>query len=1423
MCYKGIRAVFIVLLLGMSMLVAGIGVMDDEADNEDWEVWMNGPQIVILGEENSWKAHVWFENPSTSNLTYTWTVSGEIVEEDSDELEYTFHTLGTWTIEATVEDEDNNTASGSMNVRVHTDVSLTVMDEAYTPLEDAYVLLSNDEGYEELQRTDESGDALFEAWGPLGKHPEDLEFSVTVWCGGYDLKTEVFTGTEHQIVLFEEDDYSPPVEDGVYVDNIRLELRQEQSVGLFDTAMGDLDAFLQPIDGPIYADQNESIKELIRELDSYRSYTELSLNTAWTEPSRVELDTVGNGDPGDFVMNPFSIQEIRHALNYLINRQQIVDEVYGGRSIPMYQSISPLNDYYDRELRMLDESFGFTPEGNFDHAYNMIQDAMTDAMHHPDLAGDMRPPDDSPTEFWQYKPPGRDWGDIQVKGMIRVEDSRLHMGRLFSDLLEDCGIRVNRIEGDKGTITTWLFTDPADWEWGFNTGGWISSVTVAYQHAVPIQFYTDYNRFMPGGLIGESCRYLYRRDEPYAQPLIDDYVKPLVDGLLTDEQTYWDYIRHISYKGMFQSSRIFVTHNQEVVPLNKERVSEVAYDSTTGWSQFFSPRTIQTTDGDLKAALYSWSDRLYMDNWNDIHGSRDYNSILAQRMSYDAGTALHPIKGTFIPMRADFVADLEMAEMFNSIYGENIVPGEFMLRKDYEFDGNGELVKNLDIPTNDDVWWYCVQGDTWLQGGHEYDTDWNRVQVDKVATAVTYNYNLGTWHSGHDLTVRDILAWHAFSKQLSYGEEQGALGGQYYHSSWASGNRPYHQNVKAIEIVDAEKGIITYYGNYTFPVDSEICGYYGDFPMHPWQLYEAVSHLRGETDYADSGATPHDIYEWTNIAGTNYVHWICQDQTVDFRNTLINLKNAQWLPPYISGPIDVDDYQEIETEIDSITHWQDTYGLSWISQGPFKIVEYDWQDISMEMERHTHEDGYPFPNEHWSESLLIKRLEHGNMTAPAELYAGEPLMADIRILVLKEYPSYRTRDLREDEDFESVLSVYDEFGLLVYEDTEPNYVDSDGTYLHVTIPGTVTGDWSEGWYQIEFVSGFEGQRYKSKTFRILYVSPGTTEIVNHALSVSPTVGITPLMVNITASAENLGSIQGSETILIDGHAVDSVTVPGFGFVNETITHTFQEPGTYEVTFGELTETVTVFEPVFEPVDTELIITPMWGTPPLEVNIFVRARNTGHLDGSLDLVIHETVVHSLFISAGESAEHILNYTFQELGTYSVSFADIEEEVMVVEPVPEFVNLQLSVYPKDGEAPLENVVIYIYGENSGAAEGELELLIDGVVDYTLVIPAGESSEHTIVHEFQVPGTYNITFHDLTETVLVVDPEKEEYSDTDAPLWILPVIGLIIVLLTLMYYIYKSTRRPKSMGVYDEDVYGDEILMEDDKDAEHQEEDI
>ncbi|MFO8109516.1 MAG: GLUG motif-containing protein [Thermoplasmata archaeon] len=77
------------------------------------------------------------------------------------------------------------------------------------------------------------------------------------------------------------------------------------------------------------------------------------------------------------------------------------------------------------------------------------------------------------------------------------------------------------------------------------------------------------------------------------------------------------------------------------------------------------------------------------------------------------------------------------------------------------------------------------------------------------------------------------------------------------------------------------------------------------------------------------------------------------------------------------------------------------------------------------------------------------------------------------------------------------------------------------------------------------------------------------------LEVHPQEGTVSLEVVIEIGARNTGGLDGEIKLFIDDELIYTLLVPAYGTQNKSFAHTFRETGTYEIRFGELTETVVV--------------------------------------------------------------------------------------------------------------------------------------------------------------------------------------------------------------------------------------------------------
>ena len=138
-------------------------------------------------------------------------------------------------------------------------------------------------------------------------------------------------------------------------------------------------------------------------------------------------------------------------------------------------------------------------------------------------------------------------------------------------------------------------------------------------------------------------------------------------------------------------------------------------------------------------------------------------------------------------------------------------------------------------------------------------------------------------------------------------------------------------------------------------------------------------------------------------------------------------------------------------------------------------------------------------------------------------------------------------------------------------------------------------------------------------------------------------------------------------------------------------------------------------------------------------------------------------------------------------------------------PEFIpdNLELILDLTEGRAPHE-VNITIRGDNIGALDGSLDLVINSTVVYTLVMFAGNSTEHTYTHVFQEPGTYVISFHDLAETVEVREHRDDDIEPAVSDLSYSTLAAILVITIVI---VFASLFLIKRKGARNVDIDDDE----------------
>ena len=161
------------------------------------------------------------------------------------------------------------------------------------------------------------------------------------------------------------------------------------------------------------------------------------------------------------VLNPFSDRKIREAMNWLIDRNYINQEIYGGGSLPKFFAITTnLVDYTGvvDTARALETKYAY----NLDKAKEVISAEMTTLGATAGADGK-----------WQFngKP-------VTLIFLIRSDGdgTRKPMGDYVPNQLESVGFTVDRqYKKSSEASPIWIGSDPVDGKWNLYTAGWLSS------------------------------------------------------------------------------------------------------------------------------------------------------------------------------------------------------------------------------------------------------------------------------------------------------------------------------------------------------------------------------------------------------------------------------------------------------------------------------------------------------------------------------------------------------------------------------------------------------------------------------------------------------------------------------------------------------------------------------------------------------------------------------------------------------------------------------------------------------------------------------------------------------------------------------------------------------------------------------------
>jgi peptide/nickel transport system substrate-binding protein len=329
-------------------------------------------------------------------------------------------------------------------------------------------------------------------------------------------------------------------------------------------------------------------------------------------------------------LNPFSIPEIRRAMQYLVDREFIARDLFRGLATPMVSHVSPLEHDF---LTVFDIDRGAGIRFDPELARALIDEAMT-------AAGA-----EKVDGRWRFG--GQ---PIRLRFVARVEDERREIGDLVRAELERAGFEVTMsYQNFAPAVLTVYATDPASFEWHLYTEGWGRSSPQRYDVGTVNSMNAPWLGNMPGWREVGFWQ--------YEHPELDALGQRLFRGEFASKEERDDLYRAMTRLGLDASVRIWLVTASTTFAAS-DALAGVTSDVVAGPRSPWTLREAHVPGRDdvTVGHLWVWTERT---TWNPVGGFGDIYGIDIWRNLADPALWNHPFTGVPGPFRASF--DVETA------------------------------------------------------------------------------------------------------------------------------------------------------------------------------------------------------------------------------------------------------------------------------------------------------------------------------------------------------------------------------------------------------------------------------------------------------------------------------------------------------------------------------------------------------------------------------------------------------------------------------------------------------------------------------------------------------------------------------------------------------------------------------------------
>jgi peptide/nickel transport system substrate-binding protein len=745
------------------------------------------------------------------------------------------------------------------------------------------------------------------------------------------------------------------VKKGPIVDKVYVDVRMSQEIGLKDAAEGKTDIFWEMVTGPTYSALPADSKAKLDAFASPALTYSLLINPT---PNKAPY-TWKVGEKLQF--NPLAITEVRFALNFLINRKQIVDEILGGNGGLMYTMATP-GQPGTYKYNLISSKFGFTATGNEKKAIQDINNAIAEASELSALKGKLV----KGKQFWEFN------GEpVTLRFYIRVDDPnmRLKEGRYIAAQLEKAGLKVERIEVDRSKCNNDIYgDDPGKLQWSLYTEAWGSGGTRAWWDNIVSQMYARWGGYMPGGDNPEFWN--------YDNFEIDDLSQKAQNGQYVTTDEYWGYALKATELGLADAVRIYLCYSQSYQVANKARFNaRMAYglgDGLNDWSQRTADvKPEKNGQKILRMTQYSAKGSLFMSTWDPIgpDGFNDSYSLAVSQCLWDPGAFQAPNTARDTPLRAVW---------------SNV-------KKNLAYDAEGNLVGKIQVPATAVLYDSASKSFKPVGAG-----------TTSFSTA-TYTYKWGAWHNNRPITIADVM--YAESFIVEWMTKDGEAD-KFYDAAYEGGARPLQETLKGI-VLNADGTITTYFDfNHA---DTDFLAANGGLIWvtpyvfgHPvgvsWDVQEALAKMVAE------GGKSGTAWSFSSDPAFVEVDVTAPKCLEDIKAKLQGFIGARYVPPQIKR------WKTVESAIldyQASIKFIDEHKNAYISNGPFYIANIDANANFMELAAFRNA-AYPYASTYWATALKSTNARIDAVNVPTPVAKTRDAFVDVSVSLVS-YPAGAAR------------------------------------------------------------------------------------------------------------------------------------------------------------------------------------------------------------------------------------------------------------------------------------------------------------------------------------------------------------------------------------------------------------------------------